>query len=376
MTTQKTQERSDTILFMRRVSVFCLPLLLLLAFPMYVFILSGEGMSTSSVIAAQKESVSPVLFGAAYGNSTAYYKLHYLFNAHPAVVALGTSRVMQFRSGGSINRIEKFREFLDKIPHDSSPAILLIGLDQNLFNPDLRRKAPLGIDELAEFDSPLGVFFNSWPAIYRDFFQRKFTLAELTRDTPGRRVIGLNALRNDNGFRNDGSYRYGYFLSHPDEQAAVYSKIRHFDRRDTDEPRLRPSVDTLDEAAIRELVLFLNAAALRGIHVAGFLPPYPPAVYAELSEDRTSYPYIFALPGRLRALFTPYHFSFFDFSDSAAFGSRDAEMLDILHGSEKTYARLFLKMAATDAKLAPYAAVADIERHLRTATSTFTLFPD
>ena len=131
MTTQKTQERSDTILFMRRVSVFCLPLLLLLAFPMYVFILSGEGMSTSSVIAAQKESVSPVLFGAAYGNSTAYYKLHYLFNAHPAVVALGTSRVMQFRSGffttsarflnagGSINRIEKFREFLDKIPHDS-----------------------------------------------------------------------------------------------------------------------------------------------------------------------------------------------------------------------------------------------------------------
>ena len=88
------------------------------------------------------------------------------------------------------------------------------------------------------------------------------------------------------------------------------------------------------------------------------------------------YPYIFTIFDRLRPLFAARGFSFYDFSDSAAFWSNDAEMIDLIHGSEKTYTRLFLKMVATDSKLASYAAVSDIERRLKTATSTFALFPD
>ncbi|HBV01190.1 MAG TPA: hypothetical protein DEF00_02210 [Candidatus Taylorbacteria bacterium] len=388
MVTHNTSQRNDVILFAQRIGLFILPLVLLLAFPVYVFVKSGEGMSTKSVIAAQISGKSPILFGAAYGNSTSYYKLRYLYELNPDVIALGTSRALQFRSGfftpdtrflnagGSISRIEQFREFLDKIPRGKEPSIILIGLDQNFFDPSWRGRTPVGIDELSVFDSPASVFLNSWTKIYRDYYRRKFTFSDLDDGSRDRRAIGLNARRNGNGFRNDGSYRYGYFLDHFDAREAVLAEIRNFDRAQTTDPHLQKAPGALDEASIKEIESFLQLSAERNIHIVGFLPPYPPSVYAGLLEDMEDYPYIFTIFDRLRPLFAARGFSFYDFSDSAAFWSNDAEMIDLIHGSEKTYTRLFLKMVATDSKLASYAAVSDIERRLKTATSTFALFPD
>ncbi len=423
MMTHDTSQKSDAILFAKRISLFCLPIALILAFPAYVFVTSGEGMSTKSVVAAQMSKDSPILFGAAYGNSTAYYKLRFLYDFKPNVIVLGTSRVLQFRSGfftpleaerpatcrgdeclisftnagfnaqrelltgftadtrflnagGSISRIEQFREFLDKIPRRKEPNIIIIGIDQNFFDPSWRGRTPVGIDELTVFDSPANVFLNSWTKIYRDYYRRKFTLADLTDSGKERRAIGLNARRNGNGFRNDGSYRYGYFLDHTDAREDAVSEIHNFDRVKTTDPHLKKAPGTLDEASIKALESFLNVAAERNIHVVGFLPPYPPSVYASLSLGRQDFPYIFALFDRLQPLFAAHGFSLYDFSNSAAFGSSDAEMIDLIHGSEKTYARLFLKIAETDPKLLPYAAISDINKRLKTATSSFAIFPD
>lgn len=388
MAIQNTSSQNDIIKFFRRVSLFGLPLMLLLSFPAYVFVRSGEGMSTGAVIDAQISGTSPVLFGAAYGNSTAHYKLRYLYDFKPTIIVLGTSRVTQFRSGfftagtrflnagGSISRIEQFREFLDKIPQSEQPDTILIGLDQNLFDPSWRGRTPIGIDELSVADSPVSIFLNSWTKIYRDYYRGKFTTIDLTGRSKEWHTIGLNARRNGNGFRNDGSYRYGYFLEHPDAREAVLAEIHDFNNLSTTDSHLQKAQGSLDEASVQELESFLKLAAERNIRVIGFLPPYPPSVYATLFEDATNYPYIFSLHARLRPLFTTRGFSFYDFSDSAAFGSSDEEMIDLIHGSEKTYARLFLKMAEKDSILAPYAAMADIEKRLKTATSSFAIFPD
>ena len=388
MMTHDTSHKSDAILFAKRISLFCLPIALILAFPAYVFVRSGEGMSTSAVIAAQMSGESPILFGAAYGNSTAYYKLRYLYELNPDVIALGTSRALQFRSGlftagtrflnagGSISRIEQFREFLDKIPEGKEPSIIIIGLDQNFFDPSWRGRTPVGVDELTVFDSPVNVFLNSWTKIYRDYYRRKFTFSDLPDGGEHRRAIGLNARRNGNGFRSDGSYRYGYFLDHSDAREAALAEIRNFDSVQTTDPHLQRAPGALDEASVQELESFLQLSAERNIHIVGFLPPYPPSVYSALLEDREDYPYIFTLFDRLRPLFVARGFGFYDFSDNATFGSSDTEMIDLIHGSEKTYARLFLKMTMGDPRLAPYAAFSDIELRLKTATSTYALFPD
>ena len=51
-----------------------------------------------------------------------------------------------------------------------------------------------------------------------------------------------------------------------------------------------------------EVETFLTECQKRGIHVAGFLPPFSPTVYRVLEQDREHYGYKFELAARLAPL--------------------------------------------------------------------------
>ena len=81
-----------------RLAVLAAPFVLLHAVALHVLLASGELERVDDVIELQKTSARPVLFGPAYSNHTAYYKLHAVLSRRPTVIALGSSRVMTVRS--------------------------------------------------------------------------------------------------------------------------------------------------------------------------------------------------------------------------------------------------------------------------------------
>ena len=372
--TQKIEARK----FLKAALFFLSPFVLALAFPVFVFWTAGEFTAPDDVILAQRSTQS-VLYGAAYTDCSVYYKLASVLARHPQVIALGSSRIMQFRSGffehpesffnvgGAANKTKQFSYFLDKIPAGQEPKVVIVGLDQFIFShgwDDLVYNEPP--EKYARCENPSNSFFAQWKTVYRDFFQHKFSLADLapTGDTALKR-IGLNALVKDNGFRNDGSYHYGKIIKErlgSKEPTFIddFDKIKNQDK-------LYVVDSEVNAIAVASVEDFLKKSKTRGVHVVGFLPPYAPSVYVRLKADKESFSYVFKLEPKLQPLFEKYGFHLFDFSDASLMGATDEEMIDGIHGSEKTYLRILIEMAKTDSILNSYVSSVDLKEQLKEA---------
>jgi len=260
------------------------------------------------------------------------------------------------------------------------PKVIIVGLEQVFFNAAWEN---LGIDvsdnQLEYFERPENIFMNEWKKSYLDFFKQKFTLKNISSDTGKIFKIGLNARVNGGGFRNDGSYKYETITKGPKQESnqnkhlplgielANIGKfgLGHF----------LPATD-INPTALVELDRFLDAAQKRDIQIIGFLPPYALSTYHQLVASKELYSYLFKLPDALQSVFKKYNFSFYNFSDPASFGSSDDEMIDYLHGSEKTYLRLFIKMTETDPVLRKFTDPIFLKKRLLESTDNYQIFND
>jgi len=96
--------------------------------------LSGEFTAADTVVARQQTDPQTLL-GLAYSDSSLYVKARRLAQVHPEVLALGNSRVMQFRSGffrpgvrfynagGAVSMVQDFRVYLERLaPRRCAPV--------------------------------------------------------------------------------------------------------------------------------------------------------------------------------------------------------------------------------------------------------------
>jgi hypothetical protein len=348
---------------------------LTLAFPLAVLVASGEIGSIRKVISLQKEP-GPVLLGLAYSYPTRAYKLESIIERRPAVVSLGTSRVMEIRSGffrietthynagGGVTKIEDLQSFLAAIPRTNQPKLIILGLDQNFFNSawDNSISDDQALRPLPSLMARLDIVLNTWHVVYRDYWMNKFSLNVLMKRGAGTNCVGIQAIVNSHGFRNDGSLRYNpnYLLPGTDTSARFRSAVEaiktgnSFFVRGTD----------VSAKSIAELTGFLRACRDRGIYVVGFLPPYPHFVAMILQSMSQQYSYLFKIGSIVEPVFKSFDFRFYDFSDAASIGASDRETLDGIHCSEKAYLRLFIKMVKTEEHLAKYAKDPEYLEHL------------
>jgi hypothetical protein len=349
-----------------RLALFCLPFALVLAAAGGLMLLAGEFDSISGVITLQSRGDRQVLFGRAYSDPTAYYKLTSTIERRPTVLVLGTSRVMAIRSnafrkdvpfynaGNGVTRLGHFRKFLSRIPAGQEPRVIVLGLDQFLFNKNFDSLEEDGIEELWSGDRrPQDIFFGSWIDVYRDFFQRKFELRHLAA-TPGIERVGLNASVYGNGFRNDGSYTWAQYVADPwNPNNDDYQFHNTLDRIAKGDRRFQYGAHVSQEA-LAELDAFLEDCTTRGIHVVTFLPPYAHQIYEAMMSRPENYGYLRELPDALRAVFARHTYSLHDFSDLAWLRASDRETIDGFHGSEKAYLRLLLRLIEADETLRTY----------------------
>lgn len=329
--------------FALKVAIFVTPFAVILSVISGFLIYIGESMPLRMVIQMQM-SADPVLYRPQYGNRDLQYKSLAVAMRQPAVIAIGSSRVLQMRAellteqpeafynaGAPAWRLEQVDSLIRSLTY--TPQVILIGIDPVWFHQDYQGDLfPPPIDDLA----------NVWQ-INRGVLQTALTAGSinwtqwLNRAAPQTDglALGIKAIQNGHGFRNDGSEQYGdfligRFLSPPIE------RDRHLEwMRSGAEMYLFGDESLISESRWTQWLDLVRYCQERGITVIAFSPPFAPSLYAEL-QDRGRHGYLAALAGRLAGSGVDY----FDFSDGAQFG-RDDDFFDGWHGSEHVYLRLF-----------------------------------
>lgn len=207
--------------FLYKTISFSIPLILFLVIPGILLFVSGENYrSIDELVVTENE----YLIGYAYNeNNYRYLKQKELENRQScSVIALGSSRVLQFRdkmftksfynAGYTVSSISGFLPFMEcNLKKNSKPEVLLIALDQWMFNENwdsLINYSKINRLSQASFNksASLTTIFNVWT----DLFLAKYSFEVLfsNSDFIGPK-IGLNAIVNNTGFLKDGSMFYG-----------------------------------------------------------------------------------------------------------------------------------------------------------------------
>jgi len=334
------------------------PLLVVMGFPVGVLTLSGE-LSPVSLVVLLNNGSSQFLYGPAYSNPVFSYKMEEVAAQRPEIMALGSSRVMQFRresfreprqfynAGGAVGRLDQYTAFMLQVR--KKPAIIVIGIDQYEFNENFVKNAIRYDDYALHLTSDrragLGTIAGSWQTVYRDYRMGKFRLADLRNSITH---IGLTACVRGEGFRADGSYDYGASLS-----ADVHSRLDDaFSRIENRRWRFETG-DMVSVGGLVEMQRFLEYCNRENIHVVGFLPPYAHAIYAKMMATG-NYRYLEELGSRLRPMFEAYKFTFADYTDLAILGIDDIAVIDGFHGDERAYRAIIQKLAKADSQLSLY----------------------
>ena len=371
--------------FILKISFFLIPLIFIFAFALYILVVSDEVLDLDKIIGYQ--SKNKALMGLAYSGSDGYIKHKIVEIRKPRIIALGTSRIMQFRdyffkrpelffnAGGAIRKIQDFNIFTESLQHQ--PEVMIIGLDQYFFNEnwdDLK-----GVPSFDYLNKPpsitmfhnlaTDVLYLARTVLYLvkkvllDFIRGKIDIRKLSAPH-----IGLRAKMYNDGYRLDGSYSHARVIRNPtsDEDFKFKDTLR----------RIRYGISgfqngtNVNPRAIIELHTFLQNAKKRNIYIIAFLPPFAPAVWNEIKLHSDRYTYMFKLAGELQPLFNKYSFSFFDFSDMAPLGADDSETIDGFHGTEKAYLRILIKICSQDTNMKKYCDINELQNLLANSYSS------
>ncbi len=335
--------------FVRRNLIFLLPIVILGTPPAIILAWSGESFCDLEEVISQLNS-RPTLIGFSYNEQNYGYLKHRRLTTLPrqSVVALGSSRVLAFRkemfvssfynAGYTVSPITEFREFLTVVPTSHHPDILLIGLDQWMFNTEWlsRPTSRTSSDWTENTSQSLQKGFKSIRKLYKDVVRGKVRPAQLNAEA-SITCVGLNAVCNRIGFRNDGSFSYGNHVTKLLQAGSTGEDFQF--------PQIRRFVgaDRVDSQAVEEVRELLNYCAENGIYVIAFVPPLMDALYDQM-EQSGEHGYLAQIGDEVRPLFLEHGFEYYEFQSMASCGSDDTEAIDSFHGSDVTYLKMLLRM--------------------------------
>jgi len=356
--------------------LFCVPVLAILVFPVWVLYAAGELTPDATIVSRDASSIGSFVVGVAYTNPICYLDLHLDIAKNPTVLVLGSSRVQQFRSTffdpgvnvftapTCVQKIGHLAQFLQDIPANENPKVLIIGLDQKFFDPNYDNLSPDNINDLLTQPTPALDALSKWSEVYRDYWKGKFSIASLIH--PSSSLIGLSAITYDAGFRQDGSYDLGgstVYATGDNTLSLVETGTDGFEYS-----------NAVSQGALGVLDSILAEAKSRNIYVIGFLPPFAPTVYQALVSMPDQYGYLAPLPADVGAIFKKYGFGFYNFTDPASVGITQTEMQDGVHSTERGSLLMFEQMVKTNPMLSQYASYARVKNALASTTAEKNIF--
>lgn len=339
-------------------------------------------MGAASILVKQY-SKNNSLAGLAYSYPIKAYKLNGVKQVKPQVLILGSSRVMQIRqyffkpgctfynAGGFTASITDLDCFLNNLPAGYNPRMLVVGIDQYWFNANTSSFDAVTDCNIVNDSSALySLFKYRFFEIYRDIYNGKIKLAKLFNNNN----IGLNGMMNNEGFRQDGSYRYGKILANH-ENDVDYGFKDTYKRIKDGNSRFEYGTD-VSEKALQALDAFLGDCSRRNIHVVGYLPPYAHAIIDTMMKIGSNYAYIKKLQAALKPLFYKYKFTLNDYTDVATTGAGPGEYIDGFHASEKAMLRAMIGLNRNDTVLNKFCDTTQMLNLLKNAKSDRNILND
>ena len=315
-----------------------------------------------------------------------YLKWAYLnLNKKKSVWALGSSRVLQFRSGmfdssfynaGYIIRsMTDFVPFLKGLPEAKLPRYLILGLDQWMFNKafDPMDKTPL-IDSWKNSFEYCPKFTTKYRLVYDDFFAGKYSFKNFIQND-SIYCIGENAILNNTGFRNDGSIYYGSTIQKlitKDKSVNDFEFLDTYSRIENGNRRFENS-DSINNNALLELNLLLKYCKEEKIKVVAFLPPFAEKVCKKIN-DLGKHGYINKIYPGITPIFKKYNYEIYDFTNVISCNSNDMEMIDGMHGGELTYQKILISMLDSNSVLNQVANKGRLKAGLNKKKNNFIIY--
>lgn len=366
----------EFVRFMRGCVWFGLPILLVTAQPLLILFSSGESFRSVDRILEDSPG-RQLLVGFAYNEQNyPYLKYRSLIRSQPpAVLALGSSRVLTireamfsdrfFNAGYTIQSAADFRTFMQQVPKSHQPEVLLIGLDQWMFNSEWNAgiQPAAGEHWTKPAASSVRGALRLTAKVYTDLARGRISLARLSKrpddvrrtdvvSNPTVERVGLNAKMNNKGFRNDGSFSYG---SQVEQLLSGDRKVRDhqfqdtLSRVETGGNRFNFGEEPDGEALLRVREL-LDYCRDNGIHVVAFLPPFADRVLDAMQQSGKHH-YMKLIEPQLRPIFDEYGFELYNFSSLSRCGSSDAEAIDGFHAGEVACVRMLREMVERGSRL-------------------------
>ncbi|MBL0059165.1 MAG: hypothetical protein IPP35_08680 [Elusimicrobia bacterium] len=334
-----------------KIFILSVPIALLFFIMCWAMWTSGELMSVKDIL---RNETPATLFGLAYSDPKERYKLNKLIKKNPVIIALGSSRVMQFReiffkpsfynAGGCAGRIKNFSQFMAHLPNEMKCTTMIVGLDQNFFNPNWDDFGPDHFLDLLEKERSRGpLLVSSFQKFWFDFMTKGISLSKIANNRWSE-AIGLNAIVQSNGFQDDGGYQRGPPANNLIREIPNFAAEPGSDAILKEGSRLA-AFKGINVNAINELDRFLAACKMRNIHVIAFFPPFPEDVYDKLLELKPDFTGFFQLPKLVSPHLKTFGFEFYDFTNPRTLGAQNMEFCDSIHGSDTVYLRIVIGMA-------------------------------
>ncbi len=382
--------------FRRRCLVFLAPMLLFAAPALAILIASEESFINVDEI-AQASSNNPVLVGFAYNEQHYGYLKHQRLTSMPrqSVVALGSSRVLGFReemfdssffnAGYTIVSPWDFRTFLNALPSDKLPRVLILGLDQFMFSRlGNTRRQPKTADAWTERPrDDLHTALRRIPDVYKDLVRGRISVPSVVANATGANIdgeatpVGLNALINRKGMRNDGSFLYSSQveqLLNSDPAANDYqfaktlARVKHQGRR-------FEAGSEVDKEAVAEIGRLLKYCKANDIAVVAFLPPFTDTVWRAM-QDSGNYTYMQKIESELRTHFDRNGSELYAFHQMSDCCSTDLEAIDGFHAGENVYLKMMIEILQNGSVLNEYTDMRRLQQDVLVTVNRYISYPE
>ncbi len=300
-----------------------------------------ENSSYSTIVNDQK--TKNAIYGTSLNQNTFSYKLELIKQTKPNIVAMGSSRVMQFReiffdktfvtAGGGMNNLEEGVMFLEKMLKGHTPEKVILGLDFWWFSKEKENNIDFNYHKNEGVTLTKRKIFYPISLIkdkiftYEQFF--RITFGNTINDITHYENFGYQAIKSSNGFRKDGSYLYGKQL--------FLSKTKDISFKDTLE-RINKGTNGFEHnqifsnKAVLELEQIIKLLKKNKIEYIIILPPLPQIIIEEINKNMDKYQYTLFLKEYLskKKKFINYEDFFYD----------ECEFIDGFHGGDVIYARI------------------------------------
>lgn len=315
------------------------------------------------------------LFGSGISQDFMDYKLRLYEALKPKIVALGSSRVMQFRGawftqsflnmGGAAGNLAVLRATIDAMLAVSRPEVVIIGLDFWWFMPQWEKEPN---ETVRRTTNTYNYGFANLKKPWEWLLEGKISFSELGAPILGifgkgfrADRYGIMAQQTNDGFGPDGSWYYtaeitGLRLA-PDYQFRdTLQNIRNGVKAFYHAAKNQDGPALSHVEAFAEIYCRLRS---RGTRTFVFMPPLASATLATMRHE--DYPHLY----KLREALIESGIDVADLTNPALIGGNDCEFIDGFHGGEIMYARILRLLADRWPQLLAYVNMEKIDAVIR-----------